>query len=255
MIKFACIYCEKTGGLMSKPKIFVGTMYCGEGDYDKCCQSIDNQKNVSVIHSRINNMPEKQAHNLLWDSWRQVKDNEFDMFVKVDADTVLAHDEVLSELWKLMSSNPRITGIQAPLLDYFTDNYINGLNCFSPKVTFKDSTDELFCDRRVDVDHDIVICSNDVPQQLRPAGYHCYHPTDVQSFHFGLHRALKCQIQVIDLVKQAWKRHGDKRRALALLGASCANTFNSGGFNYDDERFKLAFDGVINKYEQLVINL
>jgi len=240
---------------VSDPNIFVGTMFCGEGDYYECCSSIYRQKNVSIVHNRLHNLPEKQAHNALWSSWRKIKDNGFDMFVKIDADTVLAHDEILFELWKLMSSNPRITGIQAPLFDYFTDGYINGLNCFSPKVVFNDTTDDLFCDRKVDVNHDIVINSADVGERLRPAGHHCFHATEEQSFHFGLHRALKCQVQVIDLVKQAWKHHNDKQRAFALLGASCANTFNGASFNYNDEKFKLAFEFAKQNYDKLVINL
>lgn len=147
--------------------------------------------------------------------------------------------------------HPRVTGIQAPLLDYFTDCYINGLNCFSPRVIFRDTADELFCDRRVDVNHDIEFKAGQVPDRLRPAGYHCYHATEVQAFHFGLHRALKNQAQILDQVRQAWKHHGDRQRALALMGAECASMFHTGGFNYLDERFKQAFDGVLRRFDEL----
>lgn len=229
------------------PQVFVGTMYCGEGDYDECTTSILSQRGVTVHHVVIVNLPEKEAHNRLWQSWRGVQKTGFDMFVKVDADTVLAHDEVLLEFWHVMKANPRVTGIQAPLQDYFTDGYINGLNCFSPRVTFRDTADELFCDRQVDVDHDVVVKSDQVPERLRHAGYHCYHATDAQAFHFGLHRALKNQTHVIDLVRQAHRRHGDRQRALALLGVECAPSFNVGGFNYGDERFMLAFNAAVKK--------
>lgn len=234
------------------PQVFVGTMYCGEGNFDECNKQIARQQGVNIQRVIIANLPEKEAHNRLWQSWRGVQHNGFDMFVKVDADTVLAHDEVIQEFWSLMSSDPRITGIQAPLLDYFTDGYINGLNCFSPKVTFRDTADVLFCDRQVDVDHDLVVKSDNVSQRLRPAGYHCYHPTEAQAFHFGLHRALKGQRQVIDLIKSAWHRHGDRNRALALIGAACAPTFHDGGFNYVDERFKLVLDSSLRRYDELI---
>lgn len=237
------------------PQVFVGTMHCGEGDYDECSIAIHKQRGVALIHSVIEDLPEKEAHNALWESWRAVKATGFDMFVKVDADTVLAHDEVLLEFWHMMQANPRITGIQAPLLDYFTDGYINGLNCFSNRVTFRNTADALFCDRQVDVDHDVVIKADAVAERLRPAGHHCYRTTDAQAFHFGLHRALKGQATVIDLVRQAYRRHNDRKRALALLGAQCAGTFTSGGFNYSDERFQQALAGVTHRYDELVKGL
>lgn len=232
------------------PRVFVGTMYCGEGDFAECCKAVVKQRDVKVTHVVIADLPEREAHNRLWQAWRDAK-ADHDMFVKVDADTVLAHDEVLLEFWRMMQANPRITGIQAPLLDYFTDGYINGLNCFSPRVTFRDTSDDLFCDRQVDTDHDIVVKSGGVTERLRHAGYHCYHATDRQAFHFGLHRALKNQRQVIELVKQAQQRHGDRQRALALAGADCAGAFTQGGFNYGDERFMLAFEATLKRFDEL----
>lgn len=222
-------------------------MYCGEGDFAECCKSIVDQVGVQVTHKVIADLPEKEAHNQLWQSWRDAKSTH-DMFVKIDADTVLTHNQVLAEFWQMMQANPRITGIQAPLLDYFTDGYINGLNCFSPKVTFRDSADELFCDRQVDVDHDIVVKANGVSERLRPPGWHCYHATDAQAFHFGLHRALKGQKQVLELVRLAQVRHGDRLRKLALAGAACSIDFAMrNGFNYSDERFCLALDAAIKR--------
>lgn len=235
---------------MMCPRVFVGTMYCGEGDFKDACEAIASQRTVVVSHVVIKNLPEKEAHNQLWRAWRDAKSTH-NMFVKVDADTVLAHDEVLFEFWNLMSSNSRITGIQAPLYDYFTDGYVNGLNCFSPKVTFQNTTDQLFCDRQVDVDHDIVVGSDSVPERLRHAGYHCFHATDEQAFHFGVHRALKGQVHVLERVKQAWKNHNDRQRALVLLGAKSASLFTNGGFNYSDELFVSTFRSTMSQFDEL----
>jgi len=239
---------------LDKPYVVVGTMYCNEGDYIESGRMLARQLGVNIEQHVITNKPEKEAHNELWASFRTAK-SRANMFVKLDADTVLAHDEVLLELWKLMSSNPRITGIQSPLLDYFTDANINGLNCFSPKITFLDSIDPLFCDRRVDVDHDIVIGSDNVPNTLRPAGYHCHHTHDAQSFHFGLHRALKNQTRVINMTTLAWRKHRDRQRALALMGARCATLFRNGGFNYTDELFMQVLSSTLLKYDELLYDL
>jgi hypothetical protein len=236
---------------MTTPKVFVGTMYCGEGDYYRSCQSIVEQRGVDVQHMTIVNLPEKEAHNNLWEAWRTIKHNGFDMFIKVDADTVLAHEEVLLEFWKLMNSNPRITGIQAPLHDYFTDGFINGLNCFSPRVTFRDTADELFCDRQVDVDHDIVIKAGGVTERLRPAGHHCFFSTEIQAFHYGLHRQLKGQYDIINKVKAACNSNNDRRR-FVLLGATMAPKFACGKFNYTDSELLGAFEEARFKQDELL---
>lgn len=228
-------------------KIFVGTMYCGEGDITKCCEQILKQRDVEIEHLVIQNLSEKDAHNTLWSAWRERK-NTFDLFVKVDADTVLSHEFVISNVAEIMKNNPRITGIQAPLQDYFTDDFINGLNCFSNRVTFLDTVDDLFCDRRVDVDHDIILGSDKVPDVLRPAGYHCYHSSEIQAFHFGVHRMLKRQHHTITKVRNAWCKNGrDKLRGLALMGARLATNFvSTRKFNYTDpelfEQFIIASD-------------
>lgn len=224
-------------------------MYAGEGDYSEACSAIVHQRGVHIQHLVIANLPEKEAHNRLWHAWRTVQHSGFDMFVKVDADTVLAHNEVLFEFWKMMHANPRITGIQAPLHDYFTNGFINGLNCFSPKVTFRDTADALFCDRQVDVNHDIVIKADGVSAALKPAGRHCHRAHGLQAFHFGVHRKLKNQDDVIQRVRLAWERERqldgedfsyDDNRSFALLGALMADRFRNGGFNYTDPQLEAA---------------
>jgi hypothetical protein len=162
---------------------------------------------------------------------------------------------VLNAFWELFQSNSHITGAQAPLLDYFTGCYINGLNCFSPRVTFRDTVDDLFCDRQIDVDHDIVIKSDDVGDVLRPAGQHCYRATDAQAFHFGLHRALKHQVNTIAQVRTAYKHDGGRGRALALIGAQMCSQFATGGFNYNDERFKATLNNVKHRFDELTKDL
>lgn len=226
-------------------KVFVGTLYCGEADFDMCIDAIYSQEDVE-IHSRVfTNLPEKEAHNQLWAAWRAIQ-SQFDLFVKVDADTVLANKRIIRTICDIFDTDKRITGLQAPLHDYFTDSFINGLNCFSPKVVFLDSKDELYCDRKVDTCHDIVIQSHNVPSTLQPAGYHCYHASKEQAFHFGLHRALKNQIEILNRVKKAPQ---DINRKLALLGAQCSNEFRDGGFNYADSKFKNAFAKALSMVE------
>lgn len=237
------------------PKVWIGTMFCDEGDFAKSKESITNQAGVDVRHHVIVHMPEKEAHNALWRAWREFRDkNPQAIFVKVDADTVLRHKQVLSTIVDIFANNARVTGIQCPLDDYFTGGHINGLNCFGPKVIFNDTGDDLFCDRNVDVNHDVVLRAPDLPESLTPAAKHCMHATPTQAFHFGLHRMLKGQYHVIDQVRSMWKVHGDKIRGMALLGAKNAHTVGR-RFNYTDRDFVLLSYEVNKNYHKLIKEL
>jgi hypothetical protein len=224
-----------------EPRIFVGTMHSGEGDFQECIDMIRKQKSVCITHILISGLPEKEAHNALWHAWRTHK-NEHDLFVKVDADTILIDEGVLARIWRLYATNPRLTGVQAPLYDHMTDGPINGLNSFHPRVVFNDTQDDLYCDRRVDTNHDIVMRDETLPADLRPAGLHCTLANDRQAFHYGLHRALKNQAHIIARVHAAYERQRDRIRRFVLLGAAAAHNFESGRkFNYQDPEFESAF--------------
>lgn len=234
-------------------RVFVGTLYCGEGEFGLCSRAIRKQENVVVEHFVVKDKPEAEAHNKLWAAWREKK-NDFDIFVKIDADTVLKNNNILSQIVGVFKSDSKITGMQCPLQDYFTSGPINGLNCFSKEVIFNDTKDSLFCDRNIDVNHNIVIKSDKVPAILSPAGWHCYHATDMQSFHYGLHRQLKNQNNIIKSVKNAWlMNEKDKRRGYALLGATFAKSFyGTNEFNYADKKFQIAFETCKLNYDQLI---
>lgn len=220
------------------PRIFVGTMYSGEAELEACQHAVASQKGVQTFHHVIKNLPEREAHNELTRSWEKNKKN-FDLFAKIDADTILVDDTALARVWDLFASDPRVTGVQIRLLDYFTDQLISGLNFFSPKVKFKKSKDDLFCDR-IDTNHDKVL-KGDVVKHLEPIGYHCKTPHPEQAFHYGLHRMLKGQKQVIKDTFEAWKKYQDEPRMWALLGAMEAKHFTKGRFNYTDQEFQKLF--------------
>ncbi len=233
------------------PRIFVGTMYMQEGDFQTSLAEVQAQEGVTVSHVIISGLKEKEAHNALWNAWRHQGPHN-DLFVKIDADTVLASHTTLRDLWDLFQTDLRITGIQAPLHDYFTDGPINGLNSFSTKVVFNDTKDELYCDRQVDTGHDVVLRGDILPERLRPAGYHCHYATDKQAFHYGLHRMLKGQREVIKKVFNAWIAHGDRTRGFAVLGAKMAERFVANRrFNYHDPEFITAFDEASDRFVPL----
>lgn len=222
-------------------------MNSGEGEFELCCESIAKQTGLQKIrHFVVSGLKEAEAHNSLWDAWESEK-VDFDLFVKVDADTIL-QGGIVSEVWqKLFRANDRVTGAQLSLYDYFTNTPINGLNFFSPQVKFNRSSG-LHPDR-VDTNHDIVL-KGEAVSGFAFGGTHCRTPTERQAFHFGFHRAMKNQHEIIQRVYDAWRKEStidpeyDKRkRSFVLGGAHHASNHYPKTADYDDGNFE---DGLIH---------
>tara|TARA_R100000808_G_C2155541_1_gene168590 strand:- start:14205 stop:14936 length:732 start_codon:yes stop_codon:yes gene_type:complete len=229
------------------PKILVGTMTCGEGDITECLNAINSQTGVNIEHFIIEDKTELEAHNLLWGTFEKRK-NEFDLIVKIDGDTVLIRENILSEICDIMFGDDEVTGMQVLIDDYFTGDLIAGLNCFKPTVVFNPPNSELYCDR-VDTNHKKIINGFNVPKQLIPAAKHCHYSTNVQAFHFGLHRRLKNQGEILQKVFNLWQTHQDTKRGYVLIGAMMASNFmDHKNFSYNDEKF-------INHYNIAVQNV
>jgi hypothetical protein len=193
---------------------------------------------VDITHHVIAHQPEFEAHNQLWAAWASAK-AEHQLLVKVDADTVLSRPSALAEIHALFA-NPAVTGAQILLHDYFTDRLIAGLNAFSPAVRFKQASSRLFADH-ADSNHNVVL-KGEAVAHLAPIGWHCIAPHPQQAFHFGLHRALKKQHEVIKRCAQVWLMKRDMPRSWAITGAMAAGWRLRKHFDYGDQRFQMAFD-------------
>lgn len=227
-------------------RVFVGTLACGEAELPECRAAVAAQKGVSVTHHVIENLAELPAHNALWSAWSDAK-VAHDLFVKIDADTVLARDTALAEIAALFA-DPDVTGAQILLHDYFTDRLIGGLNCFSRDVIFRQGTDRLFTDR-VDAGHRKVLKGEPV-RHLAPIGWHCRNPHPRQAFHFGLHRALKKQDDIVARCAQLWLLERDEARGWALAGALSVGWRLRRHFDYGDTRFESAFARLADRSER-----
>lgn len=233
----------------------MGTLACGEGDFAACVTMIRSQRSVEVEHVVILDRPEPEAHSELWQLFDSAK-ADFTCLVKVDADTVLATNDALSQICTLFEKIPRLTGLQLPLHDQFTGHLIAGLNAFRPGVRFRTDVDPLFCDR-VDSGHDVVLKCRPAHVEAFadevavasgerivvpdiPIGFHCHSANLRQAFHFGLHRALKRQHNIIETVAEAHRRAPDPLREAVIAGAAAARNF-AGGASYTDVEFKHAF--------------
>jgi hypothetical protein len=218
------------------PKIFVGTMYSGENELAQSIASIRKQEKVEVYHVIVRDKRELEAHCDLYTQWNQNKQN-FDMFVQVDADTVLQSPTAFFDAFDALHREMEhgYTSLQYPLLDHLTESRIMGLNFYSPHVIFNVPNDEVYCDRSTS--------NNATKLMLHEIGFHSPNPTYRQAFHFGLHRGLKGQDQKWSpALIGAFKANGDDRRVMALLGFRASKAFRGHKrTSYVDDEFSEAY--------------
>lgn len=236
---------------MRKPIVLVGTLHSNEGDFEKCCASVNGQRDVTVIHRVISGLNEKDAHNALWDEHRKLWPN-FDVFVKVDADMVLRSTTTLKEICECLESR-QATSLRAPLHDYMTDKLINGMHAYTNKVTFTETTDALYCDRNACMNDSMILVEKDLPSSLRPVGKHCHYATPIQAFRYAYHRSIKNQRDTMQDLIYAWRRHGDRTRGMGVIAVMlAAKLVKLHGSDYNDAAFDASFRDAERRYDEYV---
>jgi hypothetical protein len=228
--------------------IFVGTLFNGEAEFNKHLESISHQVGIKFHHHIIKNLSEHKAHKQLWSDWQENR-SKFDLFVKIDADTILNRKSALLEISKLFD-DPNVTAAQIRLKDYYSNSLINGLNAFSPAVKFRNKSKKLFPDR-VDYNHKKILFA-DATQKLEPIGYHCLFPNNRQAFYYGYRRMLKKQYSILKLVAREWTINQDETRLWAIRGAQSAKKFIFLNKLYSSRYTEIFYQNQINKNDNLI---
>jgi len=233
-------------------KIFIGTLYSGENEFEECITSIQNQTYKNFEHFVFENLPNREAHHALFKSFKS-KIDEFDLLVKVDADMVICSNDLFSQIVKKMTDHPDLDVFSIAVKDFFTGQLINGLNAYRNTVNWDFDKQTMFVDIP-DVSREKT-CYDET--ELAPAAIHCKNPSKYQAFHYGVHRGLK-SIQKIhstthwamlnDVRHNFWKT-GDARIGLAVLGAELvyAGKFKKDDVDYTNPKVKK----VLEKYKDL----
>ena len=192
------------------PTFLVCTMYCGEPDFPYCEEMIRTQRSVNVKHIVIKDRPEMEAHNAVYQAFND--DDPTWYRVKLDADVVLMSDNVFSAVAADLKIRTNADGLNPHVNDFMTDTEINaGITFYKPNVRFKVQTNPLKCDR------DVVSPRYHI-STVQMMGYHMHHANELTAFRYGLHRGLKGQTNVRDLVQKAYDKHQDRIRLMALKG-------------------------------------
>jgi hypothetical protein len=208
-------------------KILVGIMHCIENEIEQCLESIDAQTLPAYDRFVISNRPNKEAHDTLYRTFMD-RAAEVDLFIKVDADMVLARRTFFRECADKFTADPALQHLQIALNDWMTKRRIFGLHVYRSSHKWQRSSEAIFVDM-VDEPHKQSVDAT----ELAPAAIHCPDPSPFQAYHFGVHKGVKFVQKGRPLVHAAqrvahwhhfenleahYRRTGDRRLALAVVG-------------------------------------
>lgn len=233
------------------PTFLVCTMYCGEPDWPNCQAMIAQQRNVIVKHSLISNLPELEAHNVVY----QMFNNADPTWIraKIDADVVLTDEGVLERIAADLQIRKHALGLTPFVHDYMTDSEIHaGATFYTSAAKFKTQSNPLKCDR------DVLDGDETMIREYGLVGYHMHHANELTAFRYGLHRGLKSQLNILALVEKAYEKYKDPIRLMAIRGFYVAQNdprfshWHQTGLgipnshNYSDSELKELFRKAIN---------
>lgn len=194
-------------------KTLVITLYSGEAELEDCKASIKRQNDCKIDHLIVEGLSKIDAHNVLLETFEKEKCN-YDLFVKVDADTIIDHDDAFKVVYNKIRD---ASGAQLKLYDFFTLSLINGLNFYNPqKNQYVKTLNRLYCDRSII--HSSRILRSEHFSGIVPVGRHCAYPNDKQAFHYGFHRGLKNRRTEFSATAKAASIHKDRARIIAYEG-------------------------------------
>ena len=167
-------------------RIFVGTLYTIENEFEECVASIEQQSYRNFEHFIFRNLPKKEAHDALYRTFMDRSD-EFDLLIKVDADMVIEDEHLFAKIVNKFQANDWLQQLQIAVYDFFSDQLIDAMHTYRNSVKWQKNEEDLFTDL------------SPVPrgqrlkdyEELAPAAIHCRNPSPFQSFHYGVHRGLK----------------------------------------------------------------
>lgn len=169
-------------------KILVGILYSNEPQFDECIDSIRMQDYESEVkYFVLKGLSKSEAHDKLYSQFMSNSD-EFDLFIKLDADMIIKRNDFFKYVSNLFILDDKLDWVRILLFDFFLKENISGLNIFRSSVKWRVNNDNYFTDRTLD--------TNTVRKDLgidpeKRWLTHCENGSIYQSFNFGFHRAIK----------------------------------------------------------------
>lgn len=210
--------------MKQNPRLFIGTMYSGENEYDECKEMIFAQTYKNFEHFVYKDLNYKDAHDALYNEFMS-KSDEFDIMIKVDADMVIREKTFFEWVVQKFQKDEELDMLSMALHDFYMDDLIWGMHAYRNTVKWNTGNEIVYTDRMHAKD---TIRKTEL--HWDKVADHCKNPSDIQAFHFGFHRALKAvqpgrikarldgNWKKMELVYNNFLRNKDRRIALALAG-------------------------------------
>ncbi|MBK1631878.1 hypothetical protein CKO31_14265 [Thiohalocapsa halophila] len=226
--------------------ILVGITHCIENEFEQCLESIDRQTLPAFDRFVLSNLPNKEAHDTLYRTFME-RAGEVDLFIKVDADMVLARPTFFEECAERFRSEPELEHLEIALNDWMTRRRIFGLHVYRSTHRWQQTAEAIFVDM-VDHPHQRVADTT----RLAPAAVHSPDPSPFQAYHFGVHKGVKfvqkgrSRVQAgqrvahwyhFENLEAHFRETGDRRLALAVIGFNDAlqSRWGPEAVDYDSE--------------------
>jgi hypothetical protein len=236
-------------------RILVGTLYSAENEFEHSKRSLQRQTHTDWEQVVFKHLPNKEAHDRLYRTFMERAD-DFDLFLKLDADMVFRSERSLQTLVELFESYSELDHALLAVRDWASDSLIMGLHAYSSRAVWTTSGEELF------VDHSPSVPGKRLSTKGPPAPLvdHSPDPSPFQAFRFGVHRALKVvqrdrstlslfrsrmQWNLLNHVRRRFSETGHRRLCLIVAGAEEVFAGRVTRSEYDD-----AGDDLRERYRQ-----
>ncbi len=167
-------------------KLLIGTLYSGENEFEECLSSLKSQNFKNWDHFVLEGLPNKDAHEQLYDKF-MASCNDYDLFLKLDADMVFVDNHVLEKIVNLFTDTKDLDHGEFAVKDWYSDSLIMGVHVTTSRATWEKTDDQLFVDPYPRVPGKRVRQWDGIA----PFILHSPNPSPFQAYHFGVHRALK----------------------------------------------------------------
>jgi hypothetical protein len=228
-------------------------MYSGEGDYEYCKQSVYDQEGIEPSIYEVKNRPMREAHELIYSYWNEHKD-DYDMFVKLDADCVLTSTTKVLDVWNaIKDTNLAVIGVWTQ--DFIRNRQIPALMFGNRHCTF--NIENVRSKAAFDTDMYVIedgykFDDPNLASTLSPCAYHGYHSTPMQTFAQGVKRRIRRggQWDIYEIVREEFHKQPEILRFMFLIGWELGESILADDYNYTDEKFNKYF----NRVNELVTN-
>jgi hypothetical protein len=227
-------------------KVLFLVMYSGEGDYDKCIESAKAQKGIDASFYIVENEPMKEAHYSIYSYWNEHCE-EFDMFVKLDADCVLSSNTKVIDVWNAIQ-NTNIACIFVWNKDFVRNTSIPALVFGNKHCTF--NLDNVVAKAQFDtgvynIKDGWTRDNSDLGRKkLYPAALHGFYANPKHMFGQGVKRRIRGQHDVHAQVNAEFRKSPEILRFMFLIGWVLGEQILADDYNYTDIKFIKYFNRV-----------